>query len=111
MTSERNSIGIEIDNTFIDIISKQIVEIPSFSNEYIRRRINKHIEFIEEREKNNKPLKYYNEYHQFPVMTRQEVNLKLNYLKMVNSIGYLNYMVYYESKPVVEQDSKQMLLF
>ncbi len=111
MSSERNSIGIEIDTGFSNSISEQFSTVVSYSNEYIKNRINKHIEFVSERKKNNKPLNYINENHRFPVMTRQELDIKLNKLKMMQKTDDTNYMVYYNSQPMEVHQYNQTALF
>jgi len=84
MASARNSIGIEIDKNFNDTIKEKSKNIISFANEYIDKRIRKHLEFTEKRTKEKGELKYKNKIMDFPIMTRQELNLKLLKLKSIN---------------------------
>ena len=86
MASGRNSIGIEIDKNFDDTIKEKIKNIIPFINEYIDNRIKKHLEFTEKRIKEKGELKYKNKIMDFPIMTRQEINLKLLKLKSINQI-------------------------
>jgi len=83
IASERNSCGIEIDEGFLpeitDVLKKSI---PEYNNR-IQTRINNHMEFIENYQtpkkngKSDKEMKHYNNFHNFPVMTSHEKNLRL----------------------------------
>ena len=74
--SERNSIGIEISSQFSNVINDRIKQSNYSINEYIKSRVERHLEFVEERERTKGQLKYVNELHKFPVMTRQELVLR-----------------------------------
>lgn len=84
--SERNSIGYEIDTSFESLIRKEIsnIEIEA-SNSFIKQRINKHIEFINDRKKQGKEIKHFNRTLNTPVITSQEIQLTFNYLKSIQS--------------------------
>lgn len=84
IASNRNSVGYEIDEKFQDIIVENIQQTSlQFFNSILDNRIINHKNFIHERESNpkNKRVKYYNENIGLPVMTRQEKDIKLYYLK------------------------------
>jgi len=84
LCSERNSIGFEIDKKFSPLISERILDCKEDINEYIEKRINNHLDFVKEREKVKGELKYTNENHNFPIMTRQELGIKIRKLKSIN---------------------------
>ena len=67
ISSERNSIGIEIDESFRNIILNKIVDKKTIMdlNEYISNRIKNHSDFINVRLK-KKEIKYLNEFHGVP---------------------------------------------
>lgn len=96
MCNGRNSIGLEIDGSFEEIITSQCENIVHFSNEIIRKRLENHLDFITKRTENGKETKYKNEYYGFPVITRQEVKLKLNLLENIQKNGNLGYTVFYK---------------
>lgn len=83
IASNRNSIGIEIDKNFEEVIfstlSKKVIEQ---CNKYIKQRISNHLKFVEERKrvKGKDAFKYTNEYFKFPVMAKQETKLSIAYL-------------------------------
>ena len=85
MTSGRDSIGYEIDENFSEIIASELFEKEDFINKVIERRLAKHLIFIEQRQRNQskKPVQYKSSYYGFPVMTRQEVNLRLPFIDKI----------------------------
>ncbi|MBU3958028.1 MAG: site-specific DNA-methyltransferase, partial [Nanoarchaeota archaeon] len=76
-------IGMEIDNNFEDLINQRIDDILNSANDFNKKRIDKHLEFVKNREKEKGKLGYVNENYKFPVMTKQEINLKIPLLKYI----------------------------
>ena len=81
----RNSIGIESDQSFRDLHNK---EIPSSdfinqSNKWTAKRIQKHLEFIDNRILENKDVKYQNKYYGFPVVTNQETDIRFEKIESI----------------------------
>lgn len=95
MGNERNSIGVEIDSNFKDIIKKQLCSIVSFANDRIIDRLKNHLEFTRGRLESGRRIKYGNICYKFPVVTRQEIELQLNLLKAVQENSDWEYTVYY----------------
>jgi DNA modification methylase len=85
MSSERNSIGYELDPSFEKIITRRIDNLVNHANDYLKDRLKKHESFVKDRLAQNKTLKYINKAHNVPVMTQQEVNLVLNSLSRIES--------------------------
>jgi DNA modification methylase len=83
IASARNSIGVEIDDTFNEVIEDKINSSIQL-NEFIEKRIAKHREFIEARIKEKGETKYMNSFYNFPVVTNQETNLQIPKIKSVN---------------------------
>jgi DNA modification methylase len=86
MASGRDSIGIEIDPSFRDTIISRTKDVVRLSNEYIGERMDRHMEFVRERIKTKGELGYTNIIHAFPVMTRQEVGIRIDQLKEIRQI-------------------------
>ncbi len=82
----RNSIGIEIDKNFSKIIGKRIKGMLNIVNRYNKNRLEKHKEFIKQREQEKGKSKYFNKNYKFPVVTRQEINLLIPKLKDIKKI-------------------------
>ena len=99
MTSGRNSIGVEIDENFQQVICPIVHHIVDFSNDYLHDRLIGHFEFVESRIQNSKPLKYTNKYYDCPVVTSQEQFILLNGLKEVHTRGDNVFDVTYTTKP------------
>lgn len=83
IASARNSIGIEIDADLSGIIKERISASLTPCNDYNKHRIKKHLGFVEKRNSEGGKLDYINAYYNFPVMTRQETEIKIPLLKSV----------------------------
>ena len=70
---------------FLNIITQNIESTPiTFFNSIIQNRIDKHIDFVNERiADSKKEVKYYNDNIGLPVMTKQETDIKLNFINSV----------------------------
>lgn len=96
MSSERNSIGIEYDKNFSSIIFEGLKDLCKTANSTITKRLEDHITFCEEYQKEKGPLKYKNECFGFPVMTKQETDLDLKHISKINSTDLENITVEYQ---------------
>ena len=86
IASNRDSIGIDIDKSFIDYAFDYISNVKRASiNNYIQNRILKHKDFVNNRKKNygKDALKYINKHHGYPVMTKQEVDGKFDFIDAI----------------------------
>ena len=99
MTSGRNSIGVEIDENFQQVICPIVHHIVDFSNDYLQDRLFRHYAFVENRIQTSKPLKYTNKHYGCPVVTSQEQFVLLNGLKDVHTRGENVFDVTYTTKP------------
>ena len=99
MTSGRNSIGVEIDNSFQQAICPIVHDIVDFSNNYLHDRVLRHFEFVENRIQSSGSLKYTNKYYGCPVVTNQEQYIFLNDLKAVQARENNIFEVVYSAKP------------
>jgi len=99
IASGRNSVGIEIDETFLSIINENIeCSVPEQLNRYITNRIEQHKNFILIRnfdEKNN-DIKHFNENLNLPVMTSQETGIKICFVDEINGSALDGYEVSYK---------------
>ena len=99
MTSGRNSIGVEIDENFQQVICPIVHHIVDFSNDYLQDRLLRHFAFIESRIQTSKPLKYTNKHYACPVVTSQEQFVFFNSLKEVRARENNIFKVVYSTKP------------
>jgi len=98
MLSERNSIGIEIDKNFKNTIFKRIRDDSMIYNEYVLNRLNKHSDFIKKRagEKGKSSFKYINKKYQFPVMTKQEIDMTFNKIREIKETNTGEFEILYD---------------
>ncbi len=101
MTSGRNSIGVEIDESFQQTICPIAHHIVDFSNHYLYDRLLRHYAFVENRIQNSGPLKYRNKHYDCPVVTSQEQFILLNNLEAIRSCGDNIFEVTYSTDPHV----------
>jgi len=85
ISSERHSIGIEYDVNFSSMIFDGLKNLCKTANSGITKRLEDHIAFCEEYQKEKGSLKYKNECFGFPVMTKQEIDLDLKHISKINS--------------------------
>lgn len=77
----RNSIGIEIEKSFLSSVTQQATSFSALANERLSARISSHNEFVSSYAESKSPMKYVNGPHGFPVVTRQETEIQLYRIK------------------------------
>jgi DNA modification methylase len=105
MASGRNSIGVEIDNSFLPVIEDNIERsVPEQLNRYIINRIENHKNFIAIRnlDEDSNEIKHFNENLNLPVMTSQETGMKLCFVDEINGNAIDGFEVSY--KEVVKSE-------
>lgn len=105
IASNRNSIGIEIDSGFKDVIFDTLTNnVVEKCNKYINQRIQNHLLFIEQRKnvKGNDCLKYNNDFFKFPVMTKQETKLMINYLMSCKRVSSDTIQIQYCDEAIID---------
>jgi DNA modification methylase len=93
IASGRNSIGFEIDETFLPMILDQEHEFQSTANEIIFNRIKEHKTIYE---KFSGKAKYTNRPHGFPVVTRQETDIQFFKVKRIEMVNKTEITARYE---------------
>ncbi|WP_460912416.1 DNA-methyltransferase [Spirosoma areae] len=100
MTTGRNSIGYEMDESLSETIGEMVLpdKVPAL-NTLIRDRLQAHIDFVEKRLlAGDWDVKHINKHYNFPVVTSQETELLLNFLTHIEPSTNL-YMVHYSLQP------------
>ncbi|MBR4793513.1 MAG: site-specific DNA-methyltransferase [Bacteroidaceae bacterium] len=93
----RNSCGYDIDANFEAIIREGVEELDlDLCNALIKKRFDSHKEFVENREKQGKDVKHFNNTLNYKVMTKQESEIELNYLTSIKINKNGEYVVEYE---------------
>jgi modification methylase len=102
IATQRNSIGVEIDSMFLDIIQENIETTPiDFYNNSIKKRIENHKKFLFDRnaDPSKDDFKYFNEHLNMQIMTNQETEIKLSYLKNLQKEEDIIKAYYQDIKP------------
>jgi hypothetical protein len=81
MISARNSIGYEINSDFMKVFKVKIPKIKQLNININNNRLNKHIDFIKKYRKEIKETKYKSVQYNFPVITKQEIDILLYSIK------------------------------
>ncbi len=102
MAAGRNSTGCEIDPGFFEPVKKRITGDPHVLNNYNLKRIKNHLEFVRNYNGIKGELKHTNSYFGFPVMTGQEKELKLAFVRTVEEQGDNCFKVTYFSDQYIQ---------
>ncbi len=81
ISSERNSTGVDLNPALGEMTRDRAFLFLQEGNNYLLRRLQHHLDFIRAREKEGQPIKYRNKHHGFPVITRQEEEIKINLIE------------------------------
>ena len=95
MACGRNSVGYELDGNFAPPLREKMLRTPLSLNSYNLERLKAHHDFVFHRTAAKGPLKYCNEFFDFPVMTAQEQKMKLVFLKKVEELKENHYRALY----------------
>lgn len=74
MMSARNSIGYELNPSFVDVFDEQLDTLPELTDRMNERRVERHRSYVEARDRDN--FGYENEFYDTPVKTSQEEQLR-----------------------------------
>jgi DNA modification methylase len=99
MTAGRNCIGYEIEGELrskIDVIKRTILP---FANGKIQNRIKNHLVYLDANINSKSGFKYRNVHYNFPVKTRQEIEILLNPVKTIETMAQNSFEVTYSDKP------------
>ncbi|UCF96636.1 MAG: site-specific DNA-methyltransferase [Spirochaetaceae bacterium] len=99
MCAGRNSTAVEIEENLIPLLQAQASDIVPTGNRRILERLERHRLFIEECRRNGRELKYTNRHYGFPVVSRQEREILINYLSSLTSTADLHWRIAYSSEP------------
>lgn len=113
IASGRNSIGYEFEEDFQKIIQNNLLAKRNLTsvNDTIRQRILNHTAFVEGRieERGEGSIKYMNEFFDFPVMTRQEKKLILQFIKSIQQIDKNSFQASYIQKTLMDYQGRHSL--
>jgi DNA modification methylase len=98
MCAGRNSLAVEIDETMIPLLQAQIREIVPAANRRILDRFGRHRRFVEERQSDGLDLKYTNCHYGFPVVSKQEREILINFLSSLTTVNDLYWKIEYSAE-------------
>ena len=99
MVSERNSIGIEIDENLRNLFISQIsTEKVLALNQYASHRLKQHEQFVRNFER---PINHFNTNHNVAVVTRQETQLRLRFIESVQTHDDQTVVNYTDEEPII----------
>ena len=87
MAAHRNSIGVEIDKGIADLARERLNVSANDLNKIINSRISAHLSFIASLPEEKKAKCYHNDFHKFPVKTKQETAI---YISTVSNLIFNN---------------------
>jgi DNA modification methylase len=96
MASGRDSVGVELSAEFLPVIKNGLVAFSGMVNDYVKARLQRHLDFCKKYENEQGTLKYMNTCLQCPVMTAQEVDLELEFVEAIVADGDSAWQVSYE---------------
>jgi DNA modification methylase len=100
MVTERNSIGIEIDKSFLKVVTDNInnTSVKQFNN-LIYSRLEQHQNFISNRTSDisKKQIKHFNSFLNVPVMTSQETEIILSEITGIQMLSENEFLTTYKS--------------
>jgi len=85
MAGARNSIGIELEESFVEQARRRLLGLKMELNSCSRDRLQRHKLFIEDYRTRKGAPKHYNEFYRYPVVTSQETDIRLPFIADVYS--------------------------
>ena len=106
MAVGRNSVGFERDDSFREVLARETEKVVPLANARLARRLAEHHEFVRARQEEGYAFKHRSRRYGFPVMTRQEADLRFFYLSGVTAVGGNTYEAAYSEAgpPTMEAD-------
>lgn len=79
----RDSIGVELDEELTRTALDRLTRSAGLLRGLQSARVERHLRFAEERRQNGTPCGYLNSEHGFPVMTRQEIEMRIDLVRSI----------------------------
>jgi modification methylase len=95
MCAGRNSQGVEIEQSLAPFFQAQVNQIVPLANARILERLERHRLFVEECRHRGRELKYTNRFYDFPVISRQEREILIEYLLSLVRVDDLSWRIDY----------------
>jgi len=86
MVAGRNSVGYDLQEEFTEVFGDRVDEVDMLSRKILHERIDRHRDFAESRQDDGDPLGYATTNYDFPVMTKQEQNIRFYVVENVERV-------------------------
>ncbi len=83
MAGGRNSIGIELEESFVEVAERRLLDGRSELNSCAQQRLEQHALFITNYSAQKGSPKHYNEFYRLPVVTSQETDIRLPFIAQI----------------------------
>jgi len=87
MVAARDSVGYELDGEFLARFADRVGDVPGMAREVLKGRLADHREFVARRRDAGEPLAYEATHYDFPVVTKQERDIRLYAAEDVTATG------------------------
>ncbi|ELY57624.1 DNA-methyltransferase [Natronolimnohabitans innermongolicus] len=87
MCAGRDSVGAELEPSFVEVFDDRTDEVPGLSRSIGRRRLERHREFVSRRREEGKSFDYEAAHYDTPVVTKMERDLRLREVTDVADVG------------------------
>jgi modification methylase len=87
LAAGRSSIGVEIDPAFEKPTVKAVMSSGELLNAHLQERLARHMTFLSERAESGRSVKYFNRNLGMRVMTAQECEMKVEYVRTIRKTG------------------------
>ncbi len=107
MATGRNSVGFEIDPKLKESIESSHAPLPDFAQSLVRGRLEEHTNFIKQRFEKKGAFKYSSRYYEFPVVTRQEIEIQFPVLEKIEGTSKEKFIAEYTHSLAWQTDLTQ----
>ena len=85
MCAGRSSVGVELEDAFLEVFDDRIDEVPALSRSVGRTRLERHRAFVERRRQEGKGFEYDADHYDTPVVTKMEQGLRLRDVRAIEA--------------------------
>ncbi|MDQ2051338.1 site-specific DNA-methyltransferase [Natronolimnohabitans sp. A-GB9] len=87
MCAGRNSVGSELESSFLEMFDDRVADVPALSRSVGRTRLERHREFVTRRREEGNDFDYRATHYETPVVTKMERDIRLREVTNVDAFG------------------------
>ncbi|WP_408958226.1 DNA-methyltransferase [Natrinema sp. 74] len=84
MCAGRHSVGVELEDAFLELFDERVDEVPALSRSVGRARLERHRSFVEQRQAEGESLEYEADHYEMPVVTKMERGIRLREVRSID---------------------------